>query len=133
MGDSKLDLDWLVSNYGEFLGKFAIDKNVIDNEYSDWLKHNDKNSPIDFLLRLFRKATLHIIKNAATQQEYYNWKLELDLQTWEFLLAYKRPNRNYYLEQIHFDKLMISYLTSPSKFLVQIDSNNCCPYCLKKN
>jgi hypothetical protein len=41
--------------------------------------------------------------------------------------------KNYLLGQIHFDKLMISKLTLPFKFDVQINSSNCCSYCAKKN
>ena len=132
MANTELNLDWLISTQGDFLFEFGIDRDKIISDYATWKQTSSSNSVIDYFCELLRQASLSNIKNANTEEEFYNSKLQLDIKMLEFLTRTKE-NENYLSGQIHFDKLMISRLTLPFKFDVQINSDNCCSYCNKKN
>jgi len=133
MSHNDRNLDWLILTHGEFLQQFGIDKDQIISNYDPWKNNNSDISITNYFCELLRQASLYNIKNANTEEEFYNTKLLLDTKMLEYGTTGRTENKNYFLEQIHFDKLLISRLTLPFKFNVQIDASNCCSYCAKKN
>ncbi len=133
MLDKELDLNWLILNHSEFLQQFGIDRDKIITDYILFEQKESGNSVLDYLAELLTKASLFNIKTADTEERYYKAKLKLDNKALEFFAKLGKGNKNYLLRQIHFDKLMISKSTLPFKFDIQIDSNDCCLYCAKKN
>jgi hypothetical protein len=133
MPDNELNLDWVISTHSEFLQKFGITKDKIITGYDSWKANNPDNSIRNYFCELLRQACVYIAKNADTEEEFFNSKLELDTKMLEYAVNLTEEAKNYLVGEIHFDKLMISHLTLPFKFEVQIDSDNCCSYCAKKN
>jgi len=133
MSDKERNLDWLLSTQGEFLQQFGFDQAKIIEDYDSWKIINNDSSATNFLFELLRQASLYNNRNAKTEEEFYNSKLLLDSKMLEYSSGGQTENKNYFLGQIHFDKLLISRLTLPFKFDVQIDATNCCSDCAKKD
>ncbi len=133
MSDNEFNIDWLISAHGEFLQQFGFTKDRIITGYNSWKDNNPATSIRKYFCDLLRQASLYNIKNANTEQEFYTSKLQLDTRILEYATDLEEEVRNFLLGQTHFDKLMISRLTLPFKFDVQINSPDCCSYCAGKN
>jgi len=133
MAENEFNIDWLILTHGEFLNQFGIDRDKIFANYYFWKNNNPDNLITNYFCELLRQAGLYNVKNADTEEEFYNSKLQLDSKMLEYATNLEKEPKNYLLKQIHFDKLMISRLTLPFKFDVQINSDKCCSYCAKKN
>jgi hypothetical protein len=133
MTDNEQNINWLISTHGSFLQQFGLNQVKIVADYDSWKISNSDPSIPNYLCELIRQASLYNIKNAKTEEEFYKSKLQLDIKMLEFSTNGKNEEKNYILGQIHFDKLILSRLTLPYKFHVQINANNCCPYCAKKD
>lgn len=130
MEKDDFNLDWLISSHGQFLSQFGIDRDKIVEGYHIWKDNNKDESITQYFCELLRQGGLYIAKSADSEIEYYSLRLQLDTK----MLEYSMPeNKNDVLRQIHFDELMISNLTLPFKFDVQINSSGCCSYCSKKD
>ena len=127
------DLNSLIHNHAEFLRQFGIESSRIRDEYELWQDKNPDKTINTYFGELLRQASLFIIKNADTEDEYYSKQLEIHLKTLEILEPAKSEARHYILRQIHFCRLMVFRSTVPVDFDVRIDSNNCCSYCNKRN
>lgn len=133
MSEHNADLNWLLVNHGDFLEKFGITKDIIAFGHHEWSKENKETPVIEYLGDLLGQALLLIAKNSNTEVEYYTSKLQIEEKMLELSLSIGKENRHYLLQQIHFDKLMISKVTLPFKFDIQINSDTCCSHCVKKD
>ena len=127
------NLDWLILTHATFLQKFEIDEERIIVKHSSWQIENPDKTITEYFYELLRQASQYNIKYSDTEEDYYASKLLLDNKMLDYGSTLSKDERNYLLEQIHFDKLQISRLTLPFKFDVQIESTNCCLYCDKNN
>src|SRR5215213_7293955 len=130
MAETEFNLDWLISIHGQFLNQFGIDQDKIIAGYDTWKSNNTDNPITHYFCELLRQGSLYIMKNADSEESYYNLRLLLDSKMLEYSASEKKNNL---LGQIHFDRLMISRLTLPFKFDVEINSSGCCSYCSKKD
>jgi hypothetical protein len=133
MSSDNLNLEWIILTHGDFLQKFGIDKERINSTHSSWQIENSDKTITEYFYELLRQATLYIIKNTDTEEDYYNSKFLLDKKMLDYGHTLSKDERNFLLGQIHFDRLQISRLTLPFKFDIQIESTNCCLYCDKNN
>lgn len=130
----QIDLNWIVSNHGEFLEKFGFTYDKIIAEHKVWTVNHPEYLATDyFLCELFRQAILFNIKNAKTEEEFINNNIEIISKMLAIQTVLSQENRYSLEQQLHLDRLMLSNLTLPFKFDVQIKTNNCCSYCNKKN
>jgi hypothetical protein len=128
------DLDWIISNHGNFLERFGFNRDKIINEYETWkTTYPDYLTTSYFFGELLRQASLFNIKHANTEEEYASVNVEIISRKLEVSGDLSRENRDYLLQQLHINKLMISKLTLPYEFDVQIKAANCCSYCTKQN
>ena len=133
MSNNRAVLNLLISKEGDFLKGFGFNETKILNEFIIWRENNSENSTEKFFSELLKIASLYNMKNANTQIEYYTSQLIINTKFLENGDYFGECDKNYWLEQIHLNKLIISNLTLSYKFDVQICANNCCSYCDKKN
>lgn len=128
------DLHWIISNHGDFLKRFGFDRDKITAEYEEWKKnHPDYVTTNHLFLELLRQATLFNMKNANTEEEFASISVEIISKQLGVSSGLSNEHRNYLTGLLHLNKLMISRLTLPFKFDVQIKATDCCSYCNKKN
>src|SRR4030095_12145302 len=100
------DLNWIISNHGDFLERLGINRDKIIAEYETWkTSYPDSTSTSDFFGELLRQATLYNIKHADTEEEYANTNIEISSRKLEFCGPHSRENRYFLLQQLHFNKL----------------------------
>jgi hypothetical protein len=128
------DISWIISNHGVFLERFGFDREKILHAYEIWkTTYPDYVNTNHFFLELLRQASLLNTKIANTEEEFASTNIEILSRRLEVSTDLSREDRDYFLQQLHLNKLMIFRSTLPFKFDVQIKSANCCTYCAKQN
>jgi hypothetical protein len=72
------DLNWIISNHGPFLERFAFDRDKIIKKYEIWkTTYPEYMTTNHFFRELLRQASLSNIKNANTEEEYPSINIEI--------------------------------------------------------
>ena len=128
------DLNWIISNHGDFLKRFELDKEKIEGSYVLWqANYSNYDTTEYFFSELLRQASMYNIKHANNEKEYVGYNIALLTLQLKYSSHFSREQKSYLIRQLHFNNLQHSSLTLPFKFNVQIKSNGCCAYCTKQN
>ena len=114
------DLNWIVSNHGDFLSRFQLDKEKIEASYLSWQENNSNYDTSDhFLGELLRQASLYNIKHSNNEMEYVSRNIDILILQLEHSGHLSAEHKRNLVRQLHFNNLQLSRLTLPFKFNVQ--------------
>jgi hypothetical protein len=126
-------LDKFIAKCASFLYKTGTDKQTFDDRVSLLFSQNKIEGLSELVSNCLVNSFIHISKNAENEKQFYELKLEFDQFKYEFETTIHGMDGYAYLQQIHLDKLLILKHTLLYNFDVEINSNECCKGCFKKD
>ena len=127
------NLDWLISDYGNFLEKFGLDEASIRQHYTQWKERAARDSAKDYLWYLFQVILGETSKQVTNPVDLEKNKLEIYSAMWFFRTHVEGQRAGNLQQFINDTKIRLWQLELPFYFKVKLVAENCCPYCDSQN
>ncbi|MBB1284801.1 hypothetical protein HRH25_10500 [Flavisolibacter sp. BT320] len=127
------DLDWLVKTYGDFFGKFGVDKETLLSHYDAWKVQSGQTAVTDYLWHLFHVLIGETKKQVSDPVDLHRNLHEIYLLMLEFRVNVEGQKDNALVQLIIKNRIRQWQAELPYPFHLQAVSINCCPHCERIN
>lgn len=128
---TKEQLQDFTATYGDFFERFREQQRSLESDIVAWQNENPEGSIKDYVTKCFSEAFAYMSRHANTELEFSKWKLEFDTHTWNFKRKSDSSDANFWLRQIHIDKVIIAVHSEKLPLQVSISSKLCCSKCAR--
>ena len=114
------NLDWLVSDYGNFLNKFGLDEASIRLHYAQWKEKSGHDSAKDYLWYLFQVILGETAKQVQNPVDLQKNNLEIYSAMWFFRTHIEGQTANSLQQLVNDTKVRLWQLELPFYFKVKV-------------
>lgn len=133
MPTREITINWIITNYLDYLKQFQLDEISIRHHFDEWKKEK-KAKANKYLWYIFEKVREAISKQATSEIQRCRLNAELFKKMWEYKIKIENKNANDILKLQFENQLHVLKLEQTVYRLeIEVISGHCCLFCNSLN